>query len=125
MAHKGDSSVPSNTIITQEDGQPLPLVVTPVGVLSVKNGNTGGLAVSLPCKPTQNVTVKTTVIDGSGKLTVSAGASLTFTSGNFSTPQGVTLQSTAAQAGSFNVLVAPFGPDLPGFEAVVAQVLVS
>jgi cellulose 1,4-beta-cellobiosidase len=125
MAHKGDTSVASNTIVTQEDGQPLPLVVTPPGVLSVKNGSTGGLSVKLPCAPTQNVVVKTTVIDGSGKLTVSAGASLTFTTGNFNTPQGITLQSTAAQAGSFNVLVAPFGVDLPGYESVVAQVLVS
>ena len=125
MAHKGDSSVPTNTVATNEDGTPQALVVTPPGILSVKNGSTGGLSVKLPCAPTQNVTVKTTVVDGSGKLTVSAGASLTFTSGNFATPQGVTLQSTAAQAGSFNVLVAPFGTDLPGYEAVNCQVLVS
>lgn len=125
MTLKNLTTTPNATMIANEDGTPIPLVVTPVGVLTVKNGSTGGLAVKLPCQPSQSVTVKTTVIDGSGKLTVSAGASLTFTTGNWNTPQGVTLQSTAAQAGSFSVLVAPFGADLPGYEAVVAQVLVS
>ena len=99
MAHKSLSDSPNATMVTNEDGTPISLVVTPPGVLSVKNGSTGGLAVKLPCQPSQNVTVKTVVIDGSGKLTVSAGASLTFTTGNWNTPQGVTVQSTASQAG--------------------------
>lgn len=124
MAHKSQTPVPTNTIVTQEDGQPFPLAVSP-GQLTVKNGSTGGLSVSLPVKPTQNVTVKTTVIDGDGSLTVTAGASLTFTSGNFSTPQGVTLQSVAGHAGIQRVLVAPFGADLPGYEAVCIHALVS
>lgn len=114
-----------HTMVSNEDGTPLPLVVTPVGILSIKNGSTGGLAVKLPCQPSQSVTVKTVVVDGSGKLSVSAGASLTFTTGNWNTPQGITLQSTASQAGSFSVLVAPTGLDLPGYEAVISQVLVS
>lgn len=125
MAQKSLAAGPGATMIANEDGTPLPLVVTPAGVLSIKNGSTGGLAVKLPCQPSQSVTVKTTVIDGSGKLTVSAGASLTFTTGNWNTPQGVTLQPTAGEAGSFNVLVAPAGLDLPGYGAVNAQALVS
>jgi len=124
MAHKGDSAVPTNTVATQEDGQPFPVTVSPTQ-LTIRNGASGGLAVSLPVKPSQNVTVKTTVIDGSGQLSVTSGASLTFTSGNFSTPQGVTLQSVAGQAGYQRVLVAPSGPDLPGYEAVCVHVLVS
>ena len=124
MAHKGDSSVPTNTVFTQEDGTPFPITVSPTQ-LTVKNGSTGTLAVSLPVKPTQNVTVKTTVIDGSNQLSVTGGATLTFTSGNFATPQNVTVQSVAGQAGWQRVLVAPSGVDLPGYQAVCVHVLVS
>jgi hypothetical protein len=125
MAHKGEGSVPTNTVVTREDGTPFPLTVTPLGVVTCRNGSTVGLSVSLPVQPSQNVTVKTAVIDGSGKLSVTGGASLTFTTGNYGTPQGVTLQSVAAEAGSFSVLVSPSGLDLPGYQGVIAQVLVS
>lgn len=124
MAQKSQSRTPAATMVCQEDGRPFPVTVSPTQ-LAVKNGQSGGLAVSLPVKPSQNVTVKTTVTDGDGSLTVSAGASLTFTSGNFATPQGVTLQSTAGHAGVQRVQVAPFGTDDPGFEAVCIHVLVS
>jgi cellulose 1,4-beta-cellobiosidase len=112
------------TVVSNEDGTPESLVVSPAEGLVVKNGSTGGLAVSLPCKPSQSVTVKTTVI-GDPRLTVSAGASLTFTTGNWNTPQGVTLQSVTGQGGVFRVIVAPFGLDLPGYNAVSTHVLVS
>lgn len=125
MTLKNLTSTPSATIISNEDGTPLPLVVSPANGLAVRNGAAGGLSVSLPCKPTQNVTVKTTVVDGSNQLSVTAGATLTFTPANFSTPQGVTLQSVAGQAGWQRVLVAPSGVDLPGYNAVHVHVLVS
>lgn len=114
-----------HTIVSNEDGTPLPLVVSPANGLVIKNGQSGGLAVSLPCKPQQNVTVKTSVIDGSNQLSVSAGGTLTFTSGNWNTPQGVTLQSVANEAGWQRVMVAPAGADLPGYSAVHVHVLVS
>ena len=119
------SPIPNATIVANEDGTPLNLVVSPATGLVIKNGNTGSLNVSLPCKPTQNVIVKTAVIDGSGKMTVSAGASLTFTTANWNTPQTITLQSTAAEAGYFAVLVAPFHSEIPGYGAVTTNVLVS
>jgi cellulose 1,4-beta-cellobiosidase len=122
---KNLTSTSNATIVANEDGTPLPLNVSPANGLVIKNGQSGGLAVSLPCKPTQNVTVKTTVVDGSNQLSVSAGATLTFTPGNFSTPQGVTLQSVANEAGWQRVLVAPAGVDLPGYNAVHVHVLVS
>jgi hypothetical protein len=112
-------------VVTQEDGQPLPVTVSPPSQLTVKNGQSGGLSVSLPVKPSQNVTVKTTVVDGSNQLSVTAGGSLTFTPANYSTPQGVTLQSVAGEAGWQRVLVAPVGLDLPGYNAVCLHVLVS
>jgi hypothetical protein len=125
MAQKSDTATPAATMVCQEDGTPYSVTVSPQEGLVVRNGSTGTLAVSLPVKPSQSVTVKSAVIDGSGKLTVSAGASLTFTTGNYATPQNVTLQSTAAQAGWFSVLVAPSGIDVPGFAGVTAHVLVS
>jgi cellulose 1,4-beta-cellobiosidase len=125
MTQKNLSPIPGATIVSNEDGTPEVLVLSPATGLVIKNGSTAGLAVSLPCKPTQNVTVKSTVIDGSGKLTVSAGASLTFTTANWNTPQGITLQSTAAEAGYFSVLVAPFHTEIPGYSAVTTNVLVS
>lgn len=125
MSQKGSSSVPTNTIVTNEDGTPFPLTVSPAVQLTIRNGASGGLSVSLPVKPTQNVTVKTTVVDGSNQLSVTGGASLTFTPGNYSTPQGVTLQSVAGQAGWQRVQVAPSGTDLPGYAAVCLHVLVS
>jgi hypothetical protein len=124
MAQKSLAPVPNATVVSNEDGTPQSLVVSPAEGLIVKNGSTGGLAVKLPCQPSQNVTVKTAVI-GDPRLTVSAGASLTFTSGNWNTPQGVTLQSVAGQAGWFRVVVAPAGTDIPGFEEVGVHVLVS
>jgi len=124
MAQKSLAPMPGATVVSNEDGTPQSVVVSPVEGLIVKNGSTGDLAVKLPCMPSQNVTVKTAVI-GDSRLTVSAGASLTFTSGNWNTPQGVTLQSVAGQAGWFRVLVAPAGTDVPGFEEVGLHVLVS
>jgi hypothetical protein len=124
MAQKNLATTSNATVVANEDGTPQSVVVSPVEGLIVKNGSTGGLAVKLPCQPSQNVTVKTAVI-GDPRLTVSAGASLTFTTGNWNTPQGVTLQSVAGQAGWFRVVVAPSGTDVPGFEEVTCHVLVS
>jgi hypothetical protein len=124
VTQKNLTTKPTATMFANEDGTPESLIVTP-GQLTVKNGQTGGLAVSLPVKPSQNVTVKTTVVDGAAAMTVSAGATLTFTPANFATPQGVTLQSVAGQAGYQRVLVAPFGTDTPGYNAVCVHVLVS
>ncbi len=125
MAQKSLAPVPGATIPTNEDGTPQLLVVSPATGLVIRNGATGTLAVSLPCKPSQNVTVLVTVIDGSGTLTVSAGGTLTFTPANWNTPQNVTFTSVAHQAGWKRVIVAPSGADLPGFGAVTIHVLVS
>jgi cellulose 1,4-beta-cellobiosidase len=114
-----------DTVVRQEDGTPYPISVIPYEGMIVKNGGTGTVAVKLPVQPSQNVTVKTTVIDGGGKLTVSSGASLTFTPGNFNTPQNVTLQSTASQAGWERIIIAPAGTDIPGYNPVQLHVLVS
>lgn len=113
------------TVFANEDGTPQMLVVTPAAGLTVRNGQAGSVTVKLPCQPSQSVTVKTTVVDGAAAMTVSSGATLTFTTGNWNTPQTVTLQSVAGQAGWQRVLIAPFGPDVPGYEGVTVHILVS
>lgn len=125
MTQKNLAPVAYATIPSNEDGQPQALVIAPTAGLVVRNGQTGTFTVKLPCQPTVTTTVKTTVIDGANALTVSGGASLTFTTVNWNTPQTVTLSSLAAQAGWQRVLVAPFGADVPGYESVTVHVLVS
>jgi len=119
------SPLATDTIPRNEDGTPLPLVISQPAGLVVKNGSTGTFTVKLPCQPTGTTTVKTTVIDGSGAMTVSGGSTLTFTTGNWNTPQTVTLSSTAGQGGWQRVICSPSGPDIPGFESVTFHVLVS
>jgi hypothetical protein len=125
LTQKSLQPVPGATIPSNEDGSPLPLTVSPTTGLVVKNGSTGTVAVSLPCKPTQNVTIKTTVIDGAAALSVSSGATLTFTTSNWNTPQNVTFQSLAGEAGWQRVILAPFHAETPGYQAVTVHILVS
>jgi hypothetical protein len=66
------------------------LVVSPTSV-SVPEGATGAYTVRLRSQPSGNVTVTSTAGTGDSDITVSAGASLTFTTANWSTPQTVTL----------------------------------
>jgi len=123
LALKSTVRAEGATIVAQEDGSPLPLVVNPL--VTIHNGSTGTVSVKLPCLPGSNVTVRTAIIDGSNQLSVSSGASLTFTNANWNTPQNVTLQSVAGQAGWQRVLISASGVDFPGFGAVTVHVLVS
>jgi len=67
------------------------LVVSPTAI-SVNEGGTSTYSVRLAVAPTANVTVTSTAATaGDTGLTVSGGASLTFTSANFATPQNVTI----------------------------------
>lgn len=124
MTQKNLTSNSAATIVANEDGSPIPLVISATQ-LTVKNGNTGTFTVALPCKPTVNTVVKTTVVDAGWGLTVTGGASLTFTNINWATPQTVTLTAGAGQAGVNRVVVAPFGADVPGYESVTVHALVS
>ncbi|GAA0965118.1 hypothetical protein GCM10009555_003900 [Acrocarpospora macrocephala] len=70
------------------------LVVTPTSV-SVPEGGTATYSVRLNAQPTSNVTVTSTAASGGdANLTVSGGASLTFTSANWQTPQNVTVAAS-------------------------------
>ncbi|MBV1853030.1 glycoside hydrolase family 48 protein [Catellatospora tritici] len=91
VAASGLSSVTVNA--TEADNDPVgtqSLVVSPTSV-SVPEGGTATFGVRLNIAPTGNVTVTTTAGTGDANLTVSSGASLTFTTSNWSTAQNVTL----------------------------------
>jgi hypothetical protein len=123
LALKSTVRAEGATIVANEDGSPLSLVVIPPA--TVHNGSTGTMSVKLPCQPGSNVTVRTSVVDGSNQLSVSAGASLTFTNANWNTPQNVTLQSVSGQGGWQRVLISASGVDFPGFASVTVHILVS
>ncbi|MGW0802267.1 glycoside hydrolase family 6 protein [Nonomuraea sp. NPDC002799] len=66
------------------------ITVTPTSV-TVPEGGTASYTVRLAIQPTSNVTVTSTAGSGDTNITVSSGASLTFTSANWNTAQTVTL----------------------------------
>ena len=66
------------------------LVVNPTEI-RVREGQSETFAVSLGRVPTGDVSVTTNRTSGDGDLTIVSGASLTFTTANWSTPQFVTL----------------------------------
>ncbi len=90
---------------------PQALVVTPTTV-SVPEGGTATYSVRLQAQPTSNVTVTSTAGSGDTNLTVSSGASLTFTTSNWATAQNVTLaaaQDSDSVNGSRTIAVASSG----------------
>ncbi|WP_431929183.1 cellulase family glycosylhydrolase [Nonomuraea jabiensis] len=87
------------------------LVVAPTSV-NVPEGGTASYTVRLQSQPTGNVTVTSTAGTGDSDITVSAGASLTFTTANWNTAQTVTLraaQDTDRMNGTRPISVASSG----------------
>ncbi|GAA3049845.1 glycoside hydrolase family 48 protein [Kitasatospora albolonga] len=68
--------------------------------LSVTQGGTGTVAVKLSAQPAANVTVTTARTSGNSGLSVSGGASLTFTPANWATAQTVTVAADASSTGA-------------------------
>ena len=87
------------------------IIVTPTSV-TVPEGSTGTFTVRLAAQPSSSVTVTTTAGSGDADLTVRSGASLTFTTSNWNTPQTVTLaaaQDSDTTNGSRTFTVAATG----------------
>ncbi|HEY4850915.1 MAG TPA: glycoside hydrolase family 48 protein [Streptosporangiaceae bacterium] len=87
------------------------IVVNPT-TLTVQQGHTATFGVALSTQPAGNVTVTVTGSSTDPDLTVSAGATLTFTSANWSTPQNVTIAAgtnSADVGGHANFTVAGTG----------------
>jgi hypothetical protein len=77
-------------VATENDNDTQSLVVSSSAV-SVPEGSTATLSVRLALPPTADTTVTVAPISGDADLTVASGATLTFTSVNYATPQTVTL----------------------------------
>ncbi len=71
--------------------QSIPAVLTSTSELSVDEGGTDSFTVSLALQPEATVTVSVSRASGDADITVQSGASLTFTTTNWETPQTVTL----------------------------------
>lgn len=77
-----------------------PALVASPTQLGVQQGKTGTFALSLSAQPSAGVTVTTARTDGNTGLSVTGGASLTFTPANWSTPQNVTVTADASGTGT-------------------------
>jgi hypothetical protein len=75
--------------------------ITPTSpTLSVTQGSSGTVGLSLSAAPSSNVTVTITHTSGNTGLSVSGGGTLTFTPANYATPQNVTISADSASTGS-------------------------
>ncbi|WP_326574761.1 cellulose binding domain-containing protein [Streptomyces sp. NBC_00481] len=77
-----------------------PAVVVSPTQLGVRQGQSGTYDVKLSTQPSGNVTVSTARASGNTGLSVTGGASLTFTSSNWNTAQKVTIGAGASGTGS-------------------------
>jgi hypothetical protein len=77
--------------------------------LSVAQGSTGTFGVSLSAAPASNVSVTTSRASGNAGLSVTGGATLTFTPANYATAQNVTVSADAASTGSATFTVSATG----------------
>ncbi len=98
----GSNPLPTSfTLNGQTCGGTGPVIQTSVTTLNVNEGGTGQFGVRLSSAPSSNVTVNIARLSGDADLTVSGGATLTFTPANFNTFQMVTI-SAAEDADSTN-----------------------
>ncbi|CAL9637355.1 hypothetical protein SUDANB176_06253 [Streptomyces sp. enrichment culture] len=77
-----------------------PTVVATPSQLGVRQGESGTYEVKLSKQPSANVTVTTARASGNSGLSVTGGASLTFTPSNWDTAQKVTISADASGTGS-------------------------
>ncbi|WP_055626650.1 glycoside hydrolase family 48 protein [Streptomyces hirsutus] len=77
-----------------------PAVVATPSQLGVRQGQSGTYEVKLSTRPSSNTTVTTARASGNSGLSVTAGASLTFTPSNWNTAQKVTIGAGSSGTGS-------------------------
>jgi hypothetical protein len=77
-----------------------PSITASVTALTIGQGTTGTFGLTLNAKPTANVTVTVARASGNTGLTVTGGASLTFTPTNYNTAQNVTITADASSTGA-------------------------
>ncbi|MFF0105076.1 glycoside hydrolase family 48 protein [Streptomyces hirsutus] len=77
-----------------------PTVVAAPSQLGVRQGESGTYEVKLSTRPSSNTTVTTARASGNSGLSVTAGASLTFTPSNWNTAQRITIGADSSGTGS-------------------------
>jgi hypothetical protein len=87
--------------VTEVDNDNVIAINTSVTTLNVNEGASAQFGVRLATAPASNVTVNVARLSGDADLTVSGGATLTFTAANFATFQNVTI-SAAEDADQVN-----------------------
>jgi endoglucanase len=86
-----------------------PAIVMSAASLPVMQGFTGSVGVALSTAPTADVTVTTGLSSGNSGLSVSSGATLTFTPSDWDTAQNVTLAANASSTGAATFTAASSG----------------
>jgi endoglucanase len=86
-----------------------PAIVTSSASMPVMQGFTGSFGVALSAAPTANVTVAASLASGNSGLSVSSGATLTFTPANWNTAQNVTISANTTSTGTATFTVASSG----------------
>jgi hypothetical protein len=100
-----------------------PVIQTSVTTLNVNEGGSAQLGVRLSSAPASNVTVNVARLSGDTDLTVSGGATLTFTPTNFGTFQNATI-SAAEDADSTNgsAIIRASSTGLPNVDVTANEV---
>jgi uncharacterized protein (DUF1800 family) len=90
----GSNPLPTSfTLNGQRCGETAPTILTSATSLSVNEGGTAQFGVRLSAAPAANVMVNVARLSGDTDLTVTSGATLTFTPTNFATLQMVTISA--------------------------------
>ena len=96
-----------------------PSVLASATTVSIQVGGTASFTVKLSSAPASNVTVTVAKSTGDAGITVSGGASLTFTPANFGTPQTVSLAAASSTATNGTAVITA---SAPGFTAATVNV---
>src|SRR5262249_17810662 len=106
------------------DNDPVVIAIqTSVTTLNVNEGASAQYGVRLASAPTGNVTVNVARLSGDTDLTVSAGATLTFTPTNFGTFQNVTISAAEdADLTKGSVVFGASGTNLPPADVTATEV---
>jgi hypothetical protein len=114
FSYSGSNTAPTvftlngTTCTGQVTGSGGTIVASPAS-LSVTQGSTGTVGLSLSAAPSANVTVTTAFASGNTGLSVTAGGSLTFAPANYATPQNVTIAANSSGTGAATFTVSATG----------------
>ncbi len=114
-----DQSTPGTIRRLAYTGTAQNVIVQPTA-LNVQEGGSSVVSVRLAQAPASNVTVTAARLSGDADITVASGASLTFTPGNFATPQLITLAGAEdADFENDSATVRVFAPGIASYDLFV------